>query len=504
MSDVHFPLFRRTGRIWLAGLAVLALLGGAAWRGVDAQVTPGGAATVTSPIAHAVAGGRDSYADVVEVVSPAVVTIRAEGKARALPTQFQFPDDDALRRFFGDQFPRGPREPRAQKQRALGSGVIVTTDGYLLTNHHVVDGADNIEVDLADGRTFTAKVIGTDRPSDLALLKISGADLHAVAFGNSDRVRVGDVVLALGNPLGVGQTVTMGIISAKGRSTTVGDGSYEDFLQTDAPINQGNSGGALVNSTGELVGINSQILSTSAGNIGIGFSIPANMAKRVMEDLRTKGRVSRGQLGVTVQSVTSDMAANLGLKQASGAIVSAVAPGGAAERAGIRRGDVIESFNGQPVHDTNTLRNRVAEAGPGTKAEVSILRDGSERHLAVTLDEASPSRSARRGDGQPGGADASDSTALGVSVTPLTPDLAARVGAPKDARGLLVQDVAQDGRAASAGIRSGDVIEEVNRQPVQTVEELRAALARSADKPVLLLVMRQGANVFVTVPLAKD
>jgi len=503
MNDVHFPSNRRTGRLWLAGLAVLALLGGAAWRGIDAQTTTHAAATITSPIAHTVAGGRDSYADVVDVVSPAVVTIRAEGKAKALPTEFELPNDDVLRQFF-DRFERGPRGPRAQKQRALGSGVIVTTDGYLLTNHHVVDGADDVNVDLTDGRTFTAKVIGTDQPSDLALLKISGADLHPVAFGNSDRVKVGDVVLAVGNPLGVGQTVTMGIISAKGRSTAVGDGSYEDFLQTDAPINHGNSGGALVNTTGELVGINSQILSNSNGNIGIGFSIPANMAKRVMEDLRTKGRVARAQLGVTVQGITSDMAANLGLKQARGAIVSAVAPGSAAERAGIKRGDVIESFNGQPAHDTNTLRNRVAEAGPGTTADVSILRDGSERHLSLKLDEARPVRSARRGDGQRDGAEANDRTALGVSVTPLTPDLAARVRAPKDVHGLLVRDVTADGRGADAGIRSGDVIEEVNRQPVHTVEELRAALKRSADKPVLLLINRQGSDIFMTVPLAKN
>jgi len=502
-NDVHFPSSRRTGRLWLAGLAVLALVSGAAWRGVDAQTTTAPAAKAAPPIAHALAAGRDSYADVVDVVSPAVVTIRAAGKARALPTEFQFPDDDAFRQFFGDRFGRAPREMRPQKQQALGSGVIVSTDGYLLTNHHVVDGADDIKVDLTDGRTFTAKVIGTDQASDLALLKISGADLHPVAFGNSDHVRVGDVVLAVGNPLGVGQTVTMGIVSAKGRSTSVGDGSYEDFLQTDAPINHGNSGGALVNSTGELVGINSQILSESGGNIGIGFSIPANMAKRVMDDLRTKGRVTRAQLGVTVQGVTSDMASNLGLKQASGAIVSAVSPGSAAERAGMKRGDVIQSFNGQPVHDTNTLRNRVAEAGPGTAADVAILRDGSERHLSVKLDEASPARSARRGGGERDGADASDSSALGVSVTPVTPELAARLGAPKDARGLLVQDVAADGRAANAGIRTGDVIEEVNRQPVQTVEDLRAGLKRSTDKPVLLLINRQGASVFVTVPLAQ-
>src|ERR1019366_9505794 len=234
---------------------------------------------------------------------------------------------------------------------------------------------------LTDGRTMSAKLVGTDKASDLALLKISASGLHPIALGNSDAVQVGDVVLAVGNPLNLGQTVTMGIISAKGRSTTVGDGGYEDFLQTDAPINHGNSGGALVNMKGELVGINSQILSSNDGNIRIGFAIPSNMAKNVMEQLRTSGKVTRAQLGVTVQGITPEMAENLGLKQATGAIVSSVSAGSAAEKAGMTRGDVIESFNGMPVHDSNTLRNRVAESGPGSTANVVVLRDGSEKKL---------------------------------------------------------------------------------------------------------------------------
>src|SRR5204863_5586530 len=281
-----------------------------------------------------------------------------------------------FQQFFGNRrAPRGQQQPRTFKQQALGSGVIVTTDGYVLTNFHVVDGADDIQVDLNDDRTLTAKVIGTDKPSDLALLKLNGGDLHAAALGDSDAVKVGDVVLAVGNPLGVGQTVTMGIISGKGRSTTtgVGSASYEDFLQTDAPINHGNSGGALVNTKGELVGINSQIMSPNDGNIGIGFAIPANMARHVMDGLRKDGRVHRSQLGVTVQPVTSDMAESLGLKQPGGAIVSSVADGSAAERAGVKRGDVIGSFNGQPVQDFNSLRNRVADAAPGSTATLGIV-----------------------------------------------------------------------------------------------------------------------------------
>src|SRR5882672_9126120 len=458
----RFNLTRRASRTAMAMLAAAVLIAGAAWHGVAADqaaaIKP--AATVTTPITHGVAGGRDSYADVVGVVAPAVVTIRTQGKARVSPTGFEDQDpfdgqdpSDLFRRFFGDQFggrgqgqgpQRVPRMPRMPRQRALGSGVIVTTDGYILTNNHVVENADEIKVELTDDRTLTAKLVGTDKPSDLALLKVTASNLHPIAVGNSDAVKVGDVVLAVGNPLGVGQTVTMGIISAKGRSTTVGDGGYEDFLQTDAPINHGNSGGALVNTKGELVGINSQILSNTDGNIGIGFSIPVNMAKSVMEQLRTKGKVTRAQLGVTVQQVTSDIAQNLGLKHSGGAIISSVTPGSAADRAGLKQGDVIESFNGQQVHDFNSLRNRVAASGPGSSADVTIVRDGAEKHVGVKLDEANPAKVGRRGDGEP---DSTDKAALGVSVAPLTPEMASRLGT-KSAAGLVVQNVDPDGRAA--------------------------------------------------------
>jgi len=500
----HLNITRRLGRTGAAIGAAVVLLGGAAWHGAAAEQTAAthAAPAVTTPIAHAIAGGRDSYADVVNVAAPAVVTIRTTGKARMSPTEFDGQEpDDLLRRFFGDQFGgRMPRMQRAPRQRALGSGVIVSSDGYILTNNHVVENADEIKVDFSDDRTLTAKLVGTDKPSDLALLKVNASDLHPIAIGNSDAVKVGDVVLAVGNPLGVGQTVTMGIISAKGRSTGVGDGSYEDFLQTDAPINHGNSGGALVNTKGELVGINSQILSSNDGNIGIGFAIPANMAKHVMDELRTHGKVTRSQLGVTVQTLTSDLAESLGLKNAHGAVVSSVSPGSAAEHAGVKRGDVIESFNGQPVHDTNTLRNRVAEVGPGKTAELVINRDGSEKKLTVTLDEANPEKLARaRGDrdGEPGAAD--DKASLGVSVAPLTPELRERTRAPKDAQGLVVEDVNPDGRAAAAGIQTGDIIEEVNRQPVKSVEDLRSALKKSTERPTLLLINREGSDIFVTV-----
>jgi Do/DeqQ family serine protease len=493
----HFQLTRRAARTWVAIGAAVALTGAATWQGVAAtSAAAPAAATVTTPIAHAIAAGRDSYADVVDVVSPAVVTVHVKGHARASDTQFEVPDD-FFNQFFGNRGPRSPRAPAARRMTVLGSGVVVTTDGYILTNNHVVDGADEVTVDFTDGRTLAAKVIGTDAPSDLALLKVNGSSFRAIALGDSDAVKVGDVVLAVGDPLDVGQTVTMGIISAKGRSTGVGDGSYEDFLQTDAPINHGNSGGALVNMKGELIGINSQIVSNSDGNIGIGFAIPVNMARHVMEDLRTSGKVTRSQLGVTVQTVSADMARSLGLQQIGGVIVSAVTPDSAADHAGLKRGDVILSLNGQPVHDTNALRNRVAESEPGSAAKLEIVRDGARQNVTATLEALDARRSGTAGDDAEG--ETSDRGALGVRVSPLTPELADRLRLPSDAQGLVVQDVDPDGRAGDAGIRSGDVIEEVNRQPVRSVDELREALRRTTDRPALLLINRDGADVYVTV-----
>jgi S1-C subfamily serine protease len=503
-------LNQRAARAGIAVFAAALLVSGAAWRGFAADSQSAAkvaSATTTTPITHAIAGGRDSYADIVNVAAPAVVTVRVAGKARVSPTGFdgdgdQDDQEDLLRRFFGDRFgqrqgPRGPQMPqRAPRQRGLGSGVMVTTDGYILTNNHVVEGADDIKVDLtgqpyADGE---ARRYGQgERPGSAQGDRFGLQSDSARKLGQRPgrRCRAGG-----GQPDGDRADVTMGIISAKGRSTAgPGDGSYEDFLQTDAPINHGNSGGALVNMKGELVGINSQILSNTDGNIGIGFSIPVNMAKSVMDQLRSTGKVTRSQLGVTVQQVTSDIAQNLGLKHAGGAIVSSVTPGSAADKAGVKQGDVIESFNGQPVQDFNSLRNRVAATTPGTKADLTVVRDGAEKHLSVQLAEANPSKRAGGDDGDP---DSSDKAALGVSVAPLTPEMASRLGT-KSAEGLVVQNVDPDGRAADAGIRSGDVIESVNRQPVKSVEDLRSALKRNADRPVLLLINRQGSSVFVTV-----
>ena len=357
------------------------------------QPVPPPASTAT-PITTASGGAAglttNSFADVVDRVAPAVVTIHSARRVRA-PRQHPFFDDPRFREFFG--LPRAP-ETQQPQVRGLGSGVIVTADGYILTNHHVIDGAEEINVELIDERTFSAKLVGSDPPSDLAVLKIDQNNLPVVAIGDSDRARVGDVVLAIGNPLGLEQTVTAGIISAKGRSTGLSDGSFEDFLQTDAPINQGNSGGALISAgTGELIGINSQILSPTGGNIGIGFAIPVNMAKNVMDQLVRSGTVRRGSLGVTIQPLTPEAISRLGLQNARGALVNSVVSGGPAERAGVRAGDVITALNGTAVADPNALRNAVARTPPGSEVTLTIWRDGREGQLQVRLGELNTQRS---------------------------------------------------------------------------------------------------------------
>jgi len=327
-----------------------------------------------------------SYADVVSRVSPAVITIHSEMRVRA-PQQYPFMDDPMFRQFFGDRVPQQVPELR---RSGLGSGVIISTDGYILTNHHVIDGAEQIKVDLNDNRTLDAKVVGFDPPSGLAVLKIDATNLPVLALGDSDRVRVGDVVLAIGNPLGIGQTVTMGIISAKGRQTGLSSGSFEDFLQTDAPINQGNSGGALVSTNSELIGINSQILSPSGGSIGIGFSIPSNMARTITDTLVKEGKVRRGQLGIVVTRPNSDAAKELGIRENKGVVVTQVQPGSAAERVGLRKGDVIISFNGEEVNDPNVFRNQVASTAPGSEVTLTILRSGREQRVTAILGEFTP------------------------------------------------------------------------------------------------------------------
>jgi serine protease Do len=460
------------------------------------------APSTASSGASSAAAQQNSYADVVARVAPAVVTVRSERRGRAAQ-QHPFMDDPMFREFFGQRMPNSPQTPR--REEGLGSGVIVTADGYLLTNHHVVDGADEIRVELSDRRVLTAKIVGSDPPSDLAVLKIEASNLPVLPLGDSDKVRVGDMALAVGNPLGIGQTVTAGIISAKERTTSgVGDGSFANFIQTDAPINRGNSGGALVNTNGELIGINSQILSPTGGSIGIGFAIPSNMARGVMEQLVKGGKVRRGQLGVQIQEVTSDIAASLDLKEVRGVIIGAVTPGSAGERAGLKQGDVITAVGGAAVNDVNSLRNRIASTAPGTDVTLTVVRDGREQQVRATLGEFS--QTARRDDdpsgsesGGAGGASGEATGKLGLRVQPVTPELAREFELSPGTQGVAVADIDPSGPAADAGIQRGDVIVQANRQPVRSSADLTAAVGRTGTRPTLLLVNRRGNTIFLTV-----
>ena len=421
-----------------------------------------------------------SYAPVVERVMPAVVTIRVEKRASMVPTSGQIPEE--FRRFFGDQLPpqfRGQRAPRVQ--RGLGSGVIVSPDGYILTNNHLVDGTDTVTVELPDDRSFTAKVVGTDAATDLAVVKIDAKALPTLEFGDSDAVKVGDQVLALGNPLGVGETVTSGIISAKGRQTSGGD-SYQDFLQTDAAINHGNSGGALVNAGGQLIGINSQILTPTDGNIGLGFAIPSNMAKHVMDQLISTGTVRRAKLGVTVQRITPDLASSLGLSNTRGALVSGVEEGSPAARAGLEQGDVITSFNGRAVDDNNQLRNSVASTKPGTAVSLQVLRNGRTETLQATVGELEAKRDA----GVSRSEERTEGGRYGMTVEP-------------GKGGVVIVELDPSGIAAESQLQEGDVIVKVDGRAVKSVAELKAALDRTDGKPSLLLVNRDGATIFLTL-----
>jgi Do/DeqQ family serine protease len=449
------------------------------------------------------------FSAIAKAVTPAVVTITVSSRRSAqqeIPYMFnpfrdffdrQFPDDE------GSSRRRAPRQQQGQGRlvpSGLGSGVIVSPDGYILTNNHVVDEADKVEVELSDNRKFTAKVVGTDPPSDVAVIKISATSLPTLHFGDSDKVEVGDLVLAVGNPLGIGQTVTMGIISAKGRQSPGRDNTtYEDFLQTDAAINQGNSGGALVNLRGELIGIPSQILSRSGGNMGIGFAIPTKMARNVMDQLVRNGKVRRGRLGIAVRSVEPDLAKQFGYKGTAGAFVQDVEKGLPADQAGVKPGDIVTEFQGQRVNDDSQLRNMTSQTAPGTTVRFKIWRDGGERELTAKLAEADAENdSGKRSKSEP--VVSSLGALSGIRVENITPDVATELKLSSSTRGVVVVDVDPDSNAAAAGLRRGYVIESVAKQPVTNVDEFKAAIQKADKKEVLLRVRRlDGASFFVVV-----
>jgi serine protease Do len=440
-----------------------------------------------------------SFAPIVEKVAPSVVTVFTTQTISRGATQLPF-SDDALRQFFGGQT---PQRQGKQTLQGLGSGVIVSSDGYILTANHVVSGADEIMVGLGvDLRKYKAKKVGTDPGTDVALLKIEENNLPAISFADSDKARAGDIVLAIGNPFGLRQTVTMGIISAVGRGG-MGIVDYENFIQTDAAINMGNSGGALVNAEGKLLGINTAIFSRSGGNQGIGFAIPANLARDVMQSLREKGRVVRGYIGASVQTLTPELADAMKLKgQSTGALVGEVTPRSPAEKAGIKSGDVITAVNGKKVTDARELRLMIGTMAPGTKVQIDVNRDGQTKNINVELGEM-PAGIAEEGAEPSPEESAQPERATvfgGVAVADLTDDIRNGLNLSKDVKGAVIADIDPDSPAAKAGLREGDVIQEVNKQPVNSARDLVAISKKlKPNDKILIRVWSQGRSSFVAL-----
>lgn len=432
---------------------------------------------------------HSSYAPVLKNVLPSVVNISSSKvvKAQKMDQQLQ-QMDPFFRQFFGNDSPF--QAPKEQREKSLGSGVIVSPEGYILTNNHVVDGATQVKVTLSDKREFDAKIIGTDPKTDVAVLKINAPDLKPITIGDSSKVQVGDTALAIGDPFGVGQTVTSGIISATGRGN-LGIEDYEDFIQTDAPINPGNSGGALINDRGELVGINTAILTHSEGSEGIGFAVPANLARQVMNEILTNGKVVRAYMGILPQDMTTDMAKAFNEKQPRGVVIGDVTPDSPAQHAGLQRGDILLEVNGKSVTSANQLRMSISMMEPGTDVKLKVLRDGSERDLNVKLAEMPTETAANNSNG-----DDSTKALEGVQVSNLSPDLADQLGLPSSSKGVVVTDIDPSSKLADSGLRKGDVIQEVNHQPVKNVSEFQSALKKGGSDP-LLLVNREGRTFFI-------
>lgn len=436
---------------------------------------------------------RTGFAPVIKKVLPTVVNI-SSSKVVKTPAGFgQTPDDPLFRQFFGNEFGRGFNVPREQREHGLGSGVIVSPNGYVLTNNHVVDGATDILVTLSDKREFKGRVIGTDPKTDIAVVKIDATNLPSIVIGDSSKVQIGDYALAVGEPFGLGGTVTMGIVSATGRAN-LGIEDYEDFIQTDAPINPGNSGGALVNDRGELVGINTAIIAHgSEGNQGIGFAVPVNLARTVMDEILKNGKVTRAYLGIVPQDVTPSIAKALGVKEATGALVADVSPASPAQRAGLQRGDIILDVDGKPVTDSNQLRMNISMMHPETTVNLKVLRNGSERDLTAKLEEL-PTKEARvENEGQ-----GNKSSLSGISVDDLDAQTARQLGLPPNASGVVVTRINPSSAAADSGLQRGDVIQEVNRQPVRNTADFERAMSSSKNE-TLLLVNRQGRTMYVAV-----
>jgi len=435
------------------------------------------------------------FAPIIPKVIPAVVNISSTKVVDTLQKGAPFFSDPFFRQFFGNQFPQQFNQPRQQHEHALGSGVIVSADGYILTNNHVVEDAEEVSISLADKREFKARIIGTDPRTDIAILKVDAENLPTLKLGDSSKVQVGNFVLAVGDPFSLSQTVTAGIISATGRGN-LGIEDYEDFIQTDASINPGNSGGALVNVNGDLIGINTAILTGdgSQGNQGIGFAIPINMVRMVMDQILKNGRVVRGYLGAWIQPVTPDIAKAFGLDKTYGALLGDVDPDGPAGKSGLQRGDIVLEMNGKKITETKDFRLEIAMTAPKTPVTLTVYRKGITKDYSVTLGEL-PSTS-EKAEATKGSA---DSALQGLSVETLTPEIADQLGLPAKTYGVVVDGVDPASRAAETGLRRGDVIQEVNHQKVVNMAEFSSALRQAKEGSILLLVNRGGNTMYVVL-----
>lgn len=432
-----------------------------------------------------------AFSEIVKAVSPAVVNISSTKVVKRQPSPF----DD----FFDFLYPFPDGRGRKWKEQSLGSGVIVSSDGYIVTNNHVIEQADEIKVILIDKKSFKARVVGSDPKTDIAIIKIDAKGLPVIPWGDSDKLQVGEFVLAIGNPFGLSHTVTMGIISAVGRAD-VGITDYENFIQTDAAINPGNSGGPLVNIKGELIGINTAIFSKTGGYQGIGFTVPSNMVRVVMDQLIKQGKVTRGWLGITIQELTPEIAQKFGLKQSEGALVSDVAKGSPAYRAGIMRGDIILEFNGKKVRDVATLRNMVAQSRIGSQVEIKVSRRDKEIAVRATIMELP----ADLGDVVPSssqGMDMSDNALSGITVMDLNAAIAKQLGIDRDEKGVVIVKVEHGSSAEDAGLRKGDVVQEIDRQRINSLNDFNKIASKiSPDDSVLLFINRSGKKFYVALP----
>lgn len=440
-----------------------------------------------------------SFSSIVKKTAPSVVNIKTTTIIKTTNRRSSPFNDPLFRRFFGDQMPgleedpgeNMPGNPNQRKTYGLGSGVIVSKDGYIVTNNHVINQADEIIIDIPSQshKEYKATIVGTDSRSDLAILKIEASDLPSIVIGDSDKIEIGDVVLAIGNPFGLGQTVTQGIVSALGRS--LNREAYEDFIQTDASINQGNSGGALVDAEGRLIGINTAIGSPTGGNVGIGFAVPINLVRSVMEQIIQSGRVSRGYLGVVIEPLDSDLAASFGLKSAQGALVNDVDKNGAAHAAGIQQGDVIVEFNGKSIDSPSELRLKVAREKPGDKIKLKIFRDGKPKDLQITLAEL-PDKP-QTAEFSPENEETPPQTGdffAGMKIEELTPSLRKKMNIPADVKGIVISEVDPSGTAAEADITPGSVLVKIGIKEVTTVKEAQDAVKSTKGKVRLLLWTR--------------